>query len=185
MWFKKYQNLFVALVLFFSFSSCVHTRNFSDNPQDYKTEIENQSTKNIAVINFKTGTMQNARSLHFIKDSLTYIAYDNNIQNFASLSQINSIQFKNKAQGAMEGLGLGFLAGAGLGTILGLASGDDRAGFTSLSAETKAGAFAVVGGILGALLGLPTGYGSGSTTVYKFQNYPSKSSSKTVIVKQK
>lgn len=60
----------------------------------------------------------------------------------------------------MEGFGLGALIGGGFGIFLGLASGDDEAGFIQFSAEEKAALAGVVLGVTGAIVGLLAGLGS-------------------------
>jgi len=56
-------------------------------------------------------------------------------------------------------MGTGFLAGAGFGGLLGLASGDDESGFMSFSAGQKALMGGVVFGVAGAIIGTAVGVG--------------------------
>ena len=51
-------------------------------------------------------------------------------------------------------VGYGFLAGAAFGVLTGLASGDDKPGFMSMTAEGKAMLGGLVFGAAGAVLGL-------------------------------
>ena len=57
----------------------------------------------------------------------------------------------------LKGLGVGLLVGAGGGVVLGLASGDDQAGFISFTAEEKAMMGAVALGLVGGVVGLIAG----------------------------
>ena len=57
----------------------------------------------------------------------------------------------------LQGLGVGFLAGAGAGALIGLVSGDDdRQQWFSFTAEQKAGIFAGFFGVIGGVVGMLT-----------------------------
>ena len=69
-----------------------------------------------------------------------------------SVNDIKKITIVKKGR-FFKGLGLGLIIGGGSGAVLGLASGDDKPGFLSMTAGEKAAAGGLGLGILGALAG--------------------------------
>ncbi len=178
-----YRTMPVLLMLVMILISCAHVRIFNSNPQDDGSGIERQSASKSVTIAFKNGAWQNVRFVRFIDDSLFFKEVGGYLQKGVLISNIQSIRIKNKTIGALEGMGIGFLIGAGLGVFAGLTSGDESSGLFS-SSEWKATLGGSLGGILGILIGFPIGYGSGSTTIYKFQAPPTEHYDNIDIIKE-
>ena len=70
---------------------------------------------------------------------------------FASMTSLEVSRGKKSNVG--KGLGIGFLAGAALGAVIGFAAGDDPPGFLAFSSEQKAAAGAILGGLAGGVIG--------------------------------
>jgi len=118
-------------------------------------------------------------------DSATWVNAVSGRPQTVATAEIKTIRFKKSGRGALQGLGIGLLAGAAAGAIIGLASGDDPPCETDpndafgfgrgiceafrLSAAEKAAAGAVALGIAGMLVGTPTGALIGSKEEYRFQ----------------
>jgi hypothetical protein len=95
------------------------------------------------------------------------------------LSNLRGYRIRRRGQGAFEGWGFGFLAGAVAGAALGFAGGDDpkcmnmnSEGFClfELTAEDKAFAGGVVGALVGGLIGTVIGAAHGHTDEYVFRD---------------
>jgi hypothetical protein len=86
-------------------------------------------------------------------------------------SEIGTVVIKKRGRGALEGLGIGILAGAVTGALIGFASGDDdpQTVFLPLTAEEKALEGGIVLGGAGGLLGLPIGAAVGSKDKFVLQ----------------
>ena len=161
-------NPAIYLALIFLFGSCSHTRHIENDSKDYKSEIERKSKKAPATIDLRNGKNYKARFISFSGDSLKFADSINSIKRTASIGDIKSIRFRDRINGALEGGGIGIAAGVAIGVVIGLVSGDDPPGFMSLTALARRLWYGWFGGMFGALIGLPSGYTSGSYTIYEF-----------------
>ena len=88
------------------------------------------------------------------RDSLFLKEAGTNDSTVVALTQVSRIEVSRGRRGhTLQGMGIGLLAGAGFGALIGYASGDDEAGFLSFSAGDKAVLGGMGGGILGTLIG--------------------------------
>jgi len=96
------------------------------------------------------GELIAVRSSSLLDDSL------NSSENSVDIREVSSITIINKSH-FWSGLGVGLAIGAGSGALIGLAAGDDRAGWFRFTAGEKATvlgiAFGVIGGVLGGIGG--------------------------------
>ena len=176
---------FIIIIMAPVFVACMHSKIFNDNPESYKYEIENESAQKPAVIMLRNNESKNVRSIKFEDKYLKYRDVSNDSMGSCPISEVQSIRFINKGMGAAEGAGIGLLIGAGIGALVGGSSGSDPPGWFSMSAEDKAFAAGAIGGLFGILLGLPTGYGTGSKFVYKFKPGAVKIDSVIIPIKGK
>jgi hypothetical protein len=82
--------------------------------------------------------------------------YSQVINNYRTFNKedVKSIFIKGGSRNTGKKVGYGFLIGAGIGAVLGLAGGDDKHGFYRLTAAQNALAGGIFFGAIGALIGL-------------------------------
>ena len=101
------------------------------------------------------GTQNQKGFLAELKDSSIVFGSQQKLEDIA-ISNMKQINFRKK-NAIGKSMGYGALIGFGLGAVIGLASGDDKGGFISFTAEEKAlaaGIFLTIpGAIIGALVG--------------------------------
>jgi hypothetical protein len=77
------------------------------------------------------------------------------------IADIKTITIVKKSK-VGKGAGFGFLGGASLGVVIGLASGDDPPGFMSYTAGDKAAFLGIAFGLIGMILGAAEGASAGA-----------------------
>jgi hypothetical protein len=92
-----------------------------------------------------------------VKDSLVKIQRIDSTTEIA-IEEIRSVIVRKESK-MLSSMGNGFLIGAGIGAVLGLASGDDEGYVINFSAGTKALIFGAGLGIIGAIIGIAIGSG--------------------------
>jgi hypothetical protein len=167
------RKLVLPLLAFSTFllASCTHLRTFKTY-EDINTVSKDRKAQIILV----NGRGYEGRDFHLAEDSTQWRDLNTNKAQSISTSEIREISIKNSGRGAWEGFGLGLLAGAATGAVIGFASGDDPGanghGFETLFAHTageKALVYDVVTGGGGGLLGVVIGSSTGSKDKFVLQ----------------
>jgi hypothetical protein len=100
------------------------------------------------------------RDIHVGNDSTSFVNEDNNELDRLANTSIRSIETKDHAVGAMEGLGIGVLGGGGLGFgLVWMIHQQDDYGRTF---------YGLLGGMAGGTIGLVVGLAKGHTDRYEF-----------------
>jgi len=159
----------------FMLTSCTHLRTFSTF--DDINAVSKDRKGQIILVN---GVGYTGRSFHLADDSTHWRDLNTNESQSISTSQIHAIAIKKSSRGAWEGFGLGLLAGAVSGVVIGLMSGDESASgvlelgilrigpFPSSEGGNALG-YGIVFGGLGGLVGLPIGAATGSKDKFVLQ----------------
>jgi len=155
----------------FILASCTHLRTFKT--YDDINVVSKDRKGQITLVN---GRGYAGRDFHLAEDSTHWRDLNTNKAQSISTSQIREISIKKSGRGAWEGFGVGLLAGAAIGAVIGFASGDDpgadEPGLENLFAIT-AGEKALRSGVylggLGGLVGLSVGATTGSKDKFVLQ----------------
>ena len=143
-------------------SGCTHLRTFKTY-DDINVVSKDRKGQIILV----DGRGYDGRDFHLAEDSTHWRDLKTNKAQSISTSQIRELHIKKKGRGAWEGFGIGLVAGAATGALIGSANGDDPGvgepghDIFSATAEEKAVGYGVLGGLLGGLIGLPVGASTG------------------------
>ena len=92
------------------------------------------------------------------------------------VSKLRGYEVKNRGRGALEGLGLGILAGALAGFAVGASFGsdgpctNDDGGCVMFSASDKGFALGLIGALVGSAVGPLIGFAAGHTNRYVFSD---------------
>lgn len=145
-------------------SGCTHHRKLSD-PSELVYEhvmVETTSAPGIP----QHGRVIGSRYGYYVATDTGDIPFGN----------VKSITERRHLIGALEGLGLGILAGAAVGVAIGFAEGDDECNtsrgedfcYYSNTAAENAALGGIILGVLGGVIGLAVGAARGSRYVYEF-----------------
>ncbi len=121
------------------------------------------------VVTKKDGSQVSGELIAVRKDSLLLLAKEPLAGKdlTVALAEINELKIIKKSKAA-SGPGRGFLLGAGMGAIMGLASGDDAGGIMSFTSLQKAALYGALLGGVGLILGAIAGGGSGKDESISF-----------------
>ena len=157
----KYGVLFIVFILLFS---CTHLKQVKDEKSFLKLAVAGGNRD--AIIKLKINQTFNVRILRIDPVYISYVDSSQVVKKILT-SKVESVRFKNHRNGAIEGLGIGFLFGGLFGAMIGFSSSDDQdRGILSFKRKDKMVMHAVVlGGISGAT-GLIFGATVGSTEEY-------------------
>jgi hypothetical protein len=111
-----------------------------------------KKTGNVLVLKMKDGQVGKGELLAVKGDRLILMDPDTLTDANIGIGDIARIKVVKKSK-FLLGLGIGWLPGAAIGAAIGHSKGDDKPGWFSFTAETKAFADGLVGGLLGALFG--------------------------------
>jgi len=168
----KTRTLPLLMLAMSFFSACTHLRTFKTYD-----DINTFSKDREGWIKLSTGGVIAGQDIQISSDSTLWREPDSNQRQSVATSQIREISIKNSGRGAWEGFGIGLLAGAVTGAVIGFASGDDPEqgleilplSLFQITAEQKAAIGAILGGGIGGLVGLPIGASTGSKDKFVLQ----------------
>lgn len=166
----------VLLIVLVATTGCTRTRALSTAPSaGTLSEINQRAENSVAEVTLFTGEQAQAHRLHIAPDVATWVTEGGAVRSVPS-SEIMAVEFESEGRGALEGLGLGVVIGAGSGALLGLidqsnGSSDPSSGSDEFISFDLGSSFAVAGGIVlggvwGGLVGLIAGGISKSSLVY-------------------
>jgi len=152
-------------------SGCTHTQTFDvavpTEREQVNAQFENRTTR----ITFVSGDTLYARSVSVAPDTTTWVEVQGGEAGAAPTSEVLSIRYKDGRQGVLEGLGLGFALGGGLGLIVGSDGQENSEEWLSGIGPSR-GQVALGMGALGGLLGAAIGLARRSRIVYRIQPTP-------------
>jgi hypothetical protein len=162
-------------------ASCTHTRALDPSAEHVRAVVNERAERSTATLTLATGERFRAQSLHVAPDLVTWMDAASGEDHAIPSSDVISVQFRGRARGAFEGLGIGMLVGGGAGALLGAATyegdtGEGGAGWCILvcSPSDAALLLGTFMALVGGALGLPIGAGVGSRAVYRIVT-PAKS----------
>ena len=171
----KTRTLPLLMLAMSFFSACTHLRTFKTYD-----DINTFSKDREGWIKLSTGGVIAGQDIQISSDSTLWREPDSNQRQSVATSQIREISIKNSGRGAWEGFGIGLLAGAATGAVIGFASGDDSGAdgqellslplsWFQVNAEQKVTIGAILGGGIGGLVGLTIGASTGSKDKFVLQ----------------
>lgn len=167
--------LLLTTSFFLVLAGCTHTKVFNTNSPNARADINQRAEQTSATIIVSNRRRIETESLHIAPDVVTWIDPVSGEMGASPTSDLTSVRFRSGGRGALEGLGLGFAAGAVTGAlILGIAvatddysgSGSGGLGGVNISMEGAVAGGALLGAIPGSVIGLIIGWSSGSSSVY-------------------
>lgn len=152
-----YRNILI-LILALTIPACTSSSVIQHNSL---SEINRKLSGQSAVISMTSGETYNGKGIELSDTSSTFINQMNDSLTVIRTKDIESIYFKHRAGGAIEGLLLGASIGAAGGLIgsMNIGSGSDAKGGRVISG--------VIGGVIGGLAGLAAGISKGHEYIYK------------------
>ena len=159
--------------------SRTHQLTVDENWQtDQLRELNEKAAKKRVTLTLATGRQVQAEALRMDPETVTWLDPQTRETRSAPSGDVFSVSYKSHGRGALEGLGIGMLAGVLIGAPLAYSSGDDPpcARDSWLCIRFDADEKATMGGIggagLGSLLGLLIGVGTGGTEEYLLKRQP-------------
>jgi hypothetical protein len=166
----------VLLTIVTAVSACAHTTYVGAPSAGTCRRINERTTGRDATIILANGDGFQAQGVLVAPDSTSWLDPHTDELRTVPTAEVLELRLVSHGKGALQGFGIGVLAGAVTGAAFGLADGGDRRneGLTLIrfTAAQRAAMGATVFGGLGGLAGLPLGASMGSKDIFRFQASP-------------
>lgn len=165
----------LATCLLLMISGCTHTRVL---PPDARAEINQRGQQSTATLKLNTGERITTRSLHFAPDVVSWVDPVTGRAASRTVTEIVSVQFTKRGRGALQGLGIGLVAGVLIGAVVFVIDEHNTDPCTEFCffLDPSPGEAAVIGAVLvgvpSALLGAAIGGARGSREVFLVAPHP-------------
>jgi hypothetical protein len=148
----KYSQLFLILIPFFIISCSSTHRLKKESADEFAEQFNALSQDKKTEISEITQVKYKAQNVRLSSDSVYWTNLKDNSIRVSKIGRISQIRFTDSGKGALEGMGIGLLAGFSTGAVIDYASGDDRS-FVSATAV-----LVTLGSILGFIIGAASGH---------------------------
>jgi len=160
----------VSLLALLVLTGCTSTRVADLGAPTTHAAINEKAQRQITHMRLTDGRTMQVTYLRLDADSASYIDGKGDVRSIAA-DQIASVRFTRHGQGALQGLGVGVLAGGGGGALIGLISSTTcREDDWFCGPGVNAAVFGTLLGAIGGMVGLGLGFSRGRRTVYRFDD---------------
>ena len=169
---KAFRSLFAAFLLLAQTACALSPRSETLGPGGYGP-LNERTAREAAHLVMRDGRQLSARGLVLREGTATWTDVGTGAPANAPLSEIAEVRLANRS-GRATAIGgtWGFLIGAAIGTVLGLATSSDDEGEMETNAAGDALFAGTVTGIAGWLLGMPVGAIRGTDDIYRLPPPP-------------